>query len=126
MKIAILKKCVIIMLAVFFISTLYSAPVMAESDLMFSAMSNSIWVLKKSTRKLIFIQFKSKTKTWKSNPIEVPQEFNLDECELVAVGSRGTSVHLYDKSSGLITLFDVAKNHTVTIFSVVNASNELY
>ena len=125
MKRDIMKIGLIVLSAVFIVSVLYSGPVHAENDFLFSPMSNSIWVLKKSTRKLIFIQFQKKEEIWKSNAILIPPEFNPNECGLFAVGSRGTAVHLYDKSSGLITFYDVEKDHSVRTFPIVNTSGDL-
>jgi hypothetical protein len=92
------------------------------SNLKFSAESNSIWVLNTSTKKLIFVQFEEPHKTWESTPITVPVDFNLDKCVLKAVGARGTSVFLFDKSSGKTTLYKVKSDHSVASFQVVDVS----
>jgi hypothetical protein len=96
-----------------------------HGKLIFSAESNSIWVLNTSTKKLIFVQFEEPNKTWESTPITVPIEFNLDKCVLKAVGVRGTSVFLYDTSSGKITLYKVKGDHTIASFKMVDVSANL-
>jgi len=97
----------------------------SEGHLIFSAESNSIWVLNTSTKKLIFVQFEELDKIWKSNQITVPMDFNLDKCVLKAVGARGTSVFLFDKSSGATTLYKVKSDHSVASFQVVNIKEYL-
>ena len=97
----------------------------SESDFLFSAQSNSIWTLKKSTRKLIFMKFEKHNITWKSNTIIVPPEFSLNESELRSVGARGTAVFLCDKSSGLITFFSVQKDHSIESYIVVSVDEDL-
>ncbi len=116
---------VFIILVIFVIGALPNSVAFAESDLLFSAQSNKIWALKKSTRKLIYMQFEKQNITWKSNTIIAPSEFNLNESVLTSVGSRGTSVFLYDKSSGLITFFTVQKDHSIRSYIVVNMDEEL-
>jgi len=114
-------------LMIFLLGALSSGSAMAESesDYLFSAVSNSIWVLKKSTRNLMFLQFQDPEKTWKSNIVVVPPDFNLNQSVLTSVGSRGTSVFLHDKSSGLITLFNVKKDRSVVSYAVVNINEDL-
>ena len=97
----------------------------SESNLIFSAESNSIWVLNTSTKKLIFVQFEEPDKVWKSYQITVPIDFNLDKCVLKAVGARGTSVFLFDKSSGMTTFYKVKKDHSILAFQVVNIGGDL-
>lgn len=96
-----------------------------EGNLIFSAESNSIWVLNTSTKKMIFVQFEEPDKVWKSNQITVPMDFNLDQCVLKAVGARGTSVFLFDKSSGMTTLYKVKSDHSVVAFQNVNIGGDL-
>ncbi len=90
-----------------------------------SAESNSIWVLNKSTRKMIFVQFKKTDRVWKSNQITVPANYNLDRSELRAVGSRGTSVFLFDKDTGLTTLYSVNKDRSVARYPLVDVQQDL-
>ena len=97
----------------------------SEGNFMFSAESNSIWVLNTSTKKLIFVQFKEPDKVWKSNQITVPKDFNLDKCVLKAVGSRGTFAFLCDRSSGMTTLYKVNKDHSIEAYQVVNIGEDL-
>lgn len=37
-----------------------------------AATGNSVWVLNKSTKKLMFVQFKKSDKVWKSIPHDIP------------------------------------------------------
>lgn len=97
----------------------------SEGNLIFSAESNSIWVLNTSTKKLIYVQFEEPDKVWKSNQITVPVDFNLDKCVLKAVGARGTSVFLFDKSSGMTTLYKAKSDHSVAAFQHVNIGADL-
>ncbi len=97
----------------------------SEGNLIFSAQSNSIWALNKSTRKMIFIQFIKPDTIWKSNQVNVLTYFNLNKCVLKAVGGRGTSVFLYDKSSGMTTFYQVQKDHSVNEFVVINIGEDL-
>ncbi len=115
------------LLMMFVISTILVSVASAESKggFIFSPLSNAIWVLNKSTRKMIFVQFKKPDKMWKSNQVTVPVNFNLDKCELNAVGGRGTSVFLYDKSSAMTTFYQVKSDHTVDQFMVINIGEDL-
>lgn len=97
----------------------------SEGNLKFSAESNSIWVLNTSTKKLIFYQFEEPDKVWKSNQITVPMDFNLDKCVIKAVGVRGTSVFLFDKSSGMTTLYKVKNDHSIESYQLVNIGGDL-
>lgn len=94
-------------------------------DFISSAVSNNIWILKKSTRTLIFMQFSEPAKLWKSNPVIVPPDFNLEACTLTAVGTRGTSVFLQDRASGLVTFYEAKKDHTVVPYLVVDVNESI-
>jgi hypothetical protein len=95
------------------------------SDYLFSSQSNNTWVLKKSTRKLILVNFEKTDHIWKSKIITIPVEFNLNECVIKAVGIRGTSAFLFDKSSGLITLFSADDDGSIKTFLVGNLKEDL-
>ena len=105
-----------------FVNTAYAE---SGDDFIYSSQSNSIWVLSKSTRKMIYVQFAKEDALWKSNQVPVPANFNLDKCVLKAVGSRGGSVFLYDKSSGMVTLYQVKKDRSVRQFRVVDVGKDL-
>ena len=96
-----------------------------EGNFLFSSISNNIWALDKSTRQLILVNFEKSDEIWKSQPLIIPEGFNLNECKLKAVGVRGTAVFLADTSSGLVTFYDAQKNGTVMKFKVVNIKEEL-
>jgi hypothetical protein len=93
-------------------------------DVMFATESNSVWILDKATRQLRYLQY-MKQDVWKSNIVNVPAEFNLEECEIKAVGKRGTCLFLCDKSQGLVVLFQVLKDQTVITYPVISARQEL-
>jgi hypothetical protein len=114
------------LLMTFVISTVFVSIASAEGEgnLMFSAQSNCIWVLNKSERKMIFLKFEKPDSVWKSNQVTVPVNFNLDKCEIKAVGSRGGSVFLYDKSLGMITIYKVNKDHSVESYMVVKIEED--
>jgi hypothetical protein len=54
----------------------------------------------------------------------IPVEFNLNKCIIKAVGIRGTSAFLFDKSSGSITLFS-ADDDSIKTFLVGNLKEDL-
>lgn len=93
-------------------------------DVMFATESNSVWILDKATHRLVFLQYEGKD-VWKSNVANVPAEFNLDESEITAVGMRGTSLFVCDRSQGLVVLFEVSKDHSVTTYPVISARQAL-
>jgi hypothetical protein len=78
--------------------TLYpgSASAQDNDNFVFSASSNSTWVLDKTTKKLIYMQFLKEDMVWKSKTVIIPEAVNLRESKLEAVGARGT---------GLFTIF---------------------
>ena len=116
---ALLMMCVISVIRV------GTASAESGDNFIFSAQSNSIWVLNKSTKQMIFVQFQKEDKVWKSNQVTVPASFNLDKSVLKAVGGRGTSVFLYDKASGMTTLYRVNKDHSVAKYTVVDTGKDL-
>ena len=121
------RKMTITTIAIISILVLCSGGVYAggEDNFLFSAVSNSAWILDKNTGKLIFIQFQKPDEIWKSNIVIVPSEFNLDRCILKTVGGRGTSVFIHDPSTGMTTFYDVQKDQSVESYMVINISNDL-
>ena len=57
--------------------------------------------------------------------LTVPVDFNLDKCALKAIGSRATSVFLYDESSGMTRFYQVKKDHSVDEFMVVSIGEDV-
>ena len=53
-----------------------------EGNFLFSSVSNNTWVIDKSTRQLILVNFEESETVWKSQPITIPEGFNLNECKL--------------------------------------------
>lgn len=127
MKKSITTTCFLILLAFLAIGTFSSAPAIAEtdSDYLFSSQSNNTWVLHKSTRKMILVNFEKKDKIWKSDTITIPDGFNIDKCVITAVGIRGTSVFLIDTSSSLITLFSANDDGSIKAYPVGNLKEDL-
>ncbi len=91
-----------------------------DGNFIFSSFSNNTWAIEKSTRKLILIHFEGPKETWKSKPITIPESFDLNHSQLMAVGARGTSVFLYDPNAGLVTLFDANDDGSIVTFEIVN------
>ena len=122
---ALLSAVLLLGAALLVLNPIIASSAESQGNFIFSALSNSIWVLNKSTRKIIFVQFKKPDAIWKSNQVTVPVDFNLDKCVLKAVGGRGTSVFLYDKSSAMATFYQVKKDHSVDKFMMVNIGEDL-
>ena len=97
----------------------------SRGNFIFSGQSDSIWVLNKSTRKLIFLKFEAPDSVWKSHPVTVQADFSLDNCGLTAVGTRGGSAFLYDHSSGLVTIYQAQKDQSILKYKVVNIAEDL-
>ncbi len=71
------------------------------------------------------VSFEKKNRIWKSNAITIPEEFNINESIITAVGMRGTSVFLFDKSSGLITLYSAGDDGKIMTYITDNLKEEL-
>jgi hypothetical protein len=91
-----------------------------EGSFLFSSISNNTWVLDKSSRQLILVNFEKPDQVWKSDPVTIPVNFDLSACQLEAVGIRGTAVFLIDTSAGLVTFYDAKDDGSVKVFKVVN------
>ncbi|MBT8490477.1 MAG: hypothetical protein KJN62_05475 [Deltaproteobacteria bacterium] len=119
------KSCAVIGVAMLVImismSAIFVSPAFSADDgnLLFSAESNSIWVLNKAKKKLIYMRFIKPDEVWKSNPVPIPAEFNVEKCKITAVGRIGDFVFLIDQSQGLVTFFQAQKDHTVDGYIVV-------
>ena len=90
-----------------------------------SVLSNGGWALNKVSRKLMFFRYMDPQETWTTNPIVLPQGIDLNNCVLQAVGSRGTSVFLYDKSSHVIRLYQARKDHSTLDYGSLNFDMKL-
>ena len=90
-----------------------------------SAVSNSAWVLNKLSKKLMFVQFQKQDEVWKSHPVTVPANVDLDHCALQAAGGRGTCVFLYDLASGIVTFYEVKKDHSIKEYMIVDTKADL-
>jgi hypothetical protein len=96
-----------------------------EGGFLFSSISNNTWALDKSTRQLILMNFEKPDQVWKSNPVTIPENFDLSACRLETVGVRGTAVFLLDTAGGLVTFYDAQKDGTIMKFQVVNIKEVL-
>jgi hypothetical protein len=90
-----------------------------------SVISNGGWALNKVSRKLMFFRYTDPQETWTTNPIVLPQDIDLNNCVLQAVGSRGTPVFLYDKSSHVIRLYQAKKDHSTLDYGGLNLGTKL-
>ena len=127
MKKIIVLRCFVILFSFFVIVAFSNTTVFAEADgdYLSSSESNNTWVLKKSTRKLMLVNFEKTDYIWKSKVVTIPDEFNLNECTIKAVGRRGTSVFIFDKSSSLITLFSADDDGSIVTFLIGNLKEDL-
>jgi hypothetical protein len=84
-----------------------------------------VWALNKSTRKLMFLKYQDENKVWKSDPITVPTDVDLNYTSLIATGREGTQVFLYDKASGFVTFYEVQKDRSIKKFVNVDLATDL-
>lgn len=84
----------------------------SDKSYSFSADGNSVWVLNKATRKMMFVRLEKK-KTWKSTPFSVPASYNVEDCQFQVVGRRGQAVFLFDTFSGMAAVYRVKSDHSV-------------
>lgn len=84
----------------------------SDKSYRFSADGNSVWVLNKATRKMMFVRLEKK-KTWKSTPFSVPASYNIEYCQFQVVGRRGQAVFLFDTFSGMAAVYRVKSDHSV-------------
>jgi len=110
-----------------FSSFILVASASAESgeNYVVTAYGQNIWVLNKATRKFVFYQIEKKGDLWKSEQVTVPPEVNLNECLFQAAGRRGAEVILLDKSTGIMTMYEVKSNHSVEKYQDVNLREDL-
>lgn len=127
-----IKKMVVKVASIVCISTLvFSLTIVnvawAESGANFivAIRHSSMWAVNKSTRKLMFLKYQEENKVWKSDPITVPTDVDLDNTSLIATGREGTQVFLYDQASGFITFYEVQKDRSIKKFVNVELATEL-
>lgn len=125
------KSCTAIGIFLFVImvalTTFTVSPALSEDkgNLLFSVESNSVWILNKATKKIIFMRFVAPSEVWKSNTAAIPAEFNVEHCKIKAVGRVGDFAFLIDQSKGLVTFFEAQKDHTVKSYIVVPVNEDL-
>ena len=84
-----------------------------------------VWALNKATRKLMFLKYQDENKVWKSDPITVPTDVDLNNTSLIATGREGTQAFLYDQASGFITFYEVQKDRSIKKFVNVDLATDL-
>jgi hypothetical protein len=97
----------------------------ADNHFLYSAQSNSLWVLNKTTRKLMLTIFENPGYVWKSRKGSVPDDFNLENAVLIAVGSRGKFVFLCDQITGKVLFFNVTGDGFIERYSEFDGAKEL-
>ena len=112
-------------MCVFCLSFVNMASAQSGENFLVSTQSNSAWILNKVNRKLMFIRFQKEDKVWKTHPVTVLANVDLDNCALHATGSRGSCTFLYDKSSGVITFYEAKKDHSIKEYMVVDTKADL-
>ena len=86
---------------------------------------NNIWIINKTTRELIFVQFEKKDKLWKSEVVSIPASYDLDHSVWIPAGGKVRSVILQDQSSGMTTFFTIKGDHSVEKYLDYNAGEDL-
>ncbi len=84
-----------------------------DKNFISSAYKNGIWILNKSNGKMLYLLFTKQGKTFKSDSINVPSNFNLNACQMQAFGNHGKAVLLVDVSSGFAKAYRANKDRTV-------------
>ena len=127
MKKRVLAIGVLLCFMLGFLSFLLVAPASAQSgeDYVVTAYGQNIWVLNKATRKIVFYQIEKKGDVWKSEPATVPASVNLEQCLFQSAGRRGAEVILLDKSTGVLTMYEVKSNHSVKKYQDIDVKMDL-
>jgi hypothetical protein len=97
----------------------------SEGNYIVSTSHSCVWALNKATRKLMFLKYQDENKVWKSDPITVPTDVDLNNTLLIATGREGTQVFLYDKASGFVTFYEVQKDRSIKKFVNVDLATDL-
>lgn len=97
----------------------------SESNFIISTGHVSMWVINKSTRKLMFLKYQDENKVWQSDQITVPSNIDLNNTVLIATGREATLAFLYDESSGFVTLYEVKKDRSIKKYVSVDLTSEL-
>jgi hypothetical protein len=127
-KIAVKVGCIICIFAlVFSLFIVEVAWAQSEGNFVIAATTrhSCVWALNKSTRKLMFLKYQDENKVWKSDPITVPTDVDLNNTSLIATGREGTQAFLYDQASGFITFYEVQKDRSIKKFVNVDLATDL-
>jgi len=94
-------------------------------DIMVSFESNSGWILSKETRKMMFFRYTEDNIVWMSNTTTLPANIDLNNSILDCVGSRGSAVFLFDKTSGVVHFFQAQKDRSIMQYVDFSARSHL-
>ena len=84
-----------------------------------------MWAVNKSTRKLMFLKYQDDNNVWKSDPITVPSNIDLNESVLIVTGRENTQTFLYDLSSGFVVFYEVLKDRSIKKYHSVDLASDL-
>jgi hypothetical protein len=125
-KIAVKVTYIVCIFAlVFSLSVVEVAWAQSEGNFVVATRRSCVWALNKATRKLMFLKYQDENKVWKSDPITVPTDVDLNNTLLIATGREGTQVFLYDQASGFITFYEVQKDRSIKKFVNVHLATDL-
>ena len=109
------------------VNSSFTGRVLAQDgdDIMVSFQSNSGWILSKTTRKLMFIRYTDDNEVWTTNTLALADNIDLNNSILECVGSRGSAVFLFDKTSGVVHFFQAQKDRSIMQYVDFNAKIHL-
>ena len=109
------------------VNSSFTGRVLAQDgdDIMVSFQSNSGWILSKTTRKLMFIRYTDDNEVWTTNAMVLLSNIDLSNSTLDCVGSRGSAVFLFDKTSGTIHFFQAQKDRSIMQYVDFSARSHL-
>lgn len=110
---------------IFSLSIVKVAWAQSERNFVVATRHSCVWAINKATRKLMFLKYQDENKVWKSDPITVPTDVDLNNTSLIATGREGTQVFLYDQASGFITFYEVQKDRSIKKFVNVDLATDL-
>jgi hypothetical protein len=85
----------------------------SEDRFVSSVLDNSLWILDKSNRKMMFVRLEKKNELWKSDFFTIPDELSINKCQLYAFGRRGQAVLAFDTSSGTGIVYKIKGDKTI-------------
>jgi len=109
--IVVLIMC--IMSLVLFVKSVNLGFAQNEERFVSSVLNNSMWILDKSNRKMTFVRFEKKGELWKSDSLIVPDELNINDCQIYTFGRAGQAVLIFDTSSGTGIIYKIKGDKTI-------------